>query len=87
MMAALICTLTFGPKQSRDIVPMIVELCHGIIVLKAAAMLHVTDAKFAIIDSAHEAKSSCTYGGTSNDTKKYRGTCNGMLVHRIAHLC
>ena len=40
------------------------ELCNGIIVLEAAAMLHDTDVEFAIIDSAHEAKSTrkCFYG-------------------------
>ena len=35
--------------------------CNGIIVLEAAAMLHDTDAEFAIIDSAHEAKSRRKY--------------------------
>ena len=37
--------------------PMTLELRREIIVLKAATMLHGSDAKFAIIDSAHEAKS------------------------------
>ena len=42
---------------------MTLELCNEIIVFKVAAMLHDTDAKFAIIDSAYEAKSWRKYRG------------------------
>ena len=37
------------------------ELCKEMIVLEAAAMLHDTDAEFAIIESTHEAKSRRKY--------------------------
>ena len=40
---------------------MTLELCSEIIVLKAAAMLHDSEAEFAILDSALEAKSRHKY--------------------------
>ena len=40
-------------KEKLDILAL--ELYNGIIVLEAVAMLHDTDAEFAIIDSAHQA--------------------------------
>ena len=69
---------------------MTLELSSGIIVFEAAAMFHDTDAKFAIIDSAHEAKSRRKYKLLFKKStvisvmtlKKYRGT----LVHGTAHL-
>ena len=47
---------------------MTLELCNGIIVLEEATMLHDTDAKFAIIDSAIKAKKGASTDGTG--TKK-----------------
>ena len=35
---------------------MTLELCNGIIIFEAAAILHDTDTKFAVIDSALSAK-------------------------------
>ena len=35
---------------------MTLKLCNGIIVFETAAMLHDTDAKFAVLDSALKAK-------------------------------
>ena len=49
---------------------MTLELCNEIIVLKAAAMLPDIDEEFAIIGSAHEAKSRHKYRGTGTGTKK-----------------
>ena len=51
---------------------MTLELCNRIIIFKAAAMLHDTDAKFAVIDFALEAKKKTKYCGTLK--KKYCGT-------------
>ena len=65
----------FRTKVEKDNVPMTLELCNGIIILKAAAMLHDTDMKFAIIDSAHKAKSRHKYHGTffkKYDTTRYQ---------------
>ena len=68
---------------------MTLELCNGIIVFEAAAMLHDTDAEFEVIDSA--LKERRKYRGTGiwyqvptvpvTVLKKYRGT----LVHSTAH--
>ena len=51
---------------------MTVELCNGIIVLEAAAMLPDTDAEFAITDYAHEAKSRCKYQIHFKKVPRYR---------------
>ena len=50
--------------------PVILELCNGIIVFEAAAMLHDTDAEIAAIDSALKTKKRRKYRGISNGTKK-----------------
>ena len=77
--------------------PMTLELCSGIIVLEAAAMLHDNDAEFAIIGFAHEGKRKrknqtlfkkstavlvLWYPVPVTGLKKYRGT----LVHGTSHL-
>ena len=71
------------------------ELCKEMIVLEAAAMLHGTDAEFAIIESVHEAKSSASieyffknlprywYFGIGTILKKY----HGILVNGTSHIC
>ena len=51
--------------------PMTQDLCNIMIVFEAAAMLHDTNAEFAVIDSALKAQ------------KKRRST----LVHGTAHHC
>ena len=64
---------------------MTLDLCNGIIVPEAAAMLD--DTELEIIDSAHEVKSR-----RKIFLKKYRGTGSGIkkysciLVHGTAHL-
>ena len=74
---------------------MTLELCNGIIVFEAAAMLHDTDAEFVVIDSAFKTKKGKSTAvlykkntavpllGTGNGTKKYCGT----LVRGTAHHC
>ena len=41
--------------------PIIPNLCNGIIFFEVAAVLHNTNAEFAVIDSAHKAKSRFKY--------------------------
>ena len=53
----------------KDVVSMTQELCNGIIVLEAAAMLLDVNAQFGIIDSTHEAKSRRTHCPPLTNTK------------------
>ena len=43
--------------------PVTLELCNKIIVFEVAAMLHGTDAEFAVIDPALKAKNRRKYRG------------------------
>ena len=56
---------------------------NGIIVFEAAAMVHDTDAEFAIIDFALKAEKSASTAVPVMVLKKYRGT----LVYDTAHHC
>ena len=51
---------------------MTLELCIGIIVLKAVTMLHDTDAEFAITDFAHEVKVGKSMAVLFNNIPRYQ---------------
>ena len=60
------------------------ELCNGITVFEAAAMLHDTDAEFAVIDSALKTKKYLVPSIDGTGTKKvpqYFSTVLFSVVH------